>query len=456
MAMTDSTIEPNLIADPMFWRQPMAERMKVFAHLRDISPFTAIDVPHPRTGVPQRVYAVTGYDEVVEISRRPKDFCSGHGAVSPVRDVEGSRDSDEDAQAAAEAAGFSDAEVEQMEGMDLGMFINMDDPRHARQRGIVARRFTPRHLATLLDSVEKIADELVDQLASKGEADLVKEISEPFPLLVILDMLGIPRSEFDTALRATNAILSAGDAQQLGGLDGQTERELLAAVFGSVMQLIGLINEIAEDRRSNPRDDLTSMLVHTDVEEDMLSPSELMGFFILLLVAGNDTTRNAISHGLHNVSLNPDQRAIWQGDINAVTPTAVEEIVRYASPVTFMARTVTRDLALAGHDFVEGDRVVLFYGAANRDPRAFDDPESFRVRRDPNPHVGFGGPGPHFCLGAHLARREVAVMFRRLLTRLPDIHTTEEPTPLRAQGIPLVSGLTRVPVRFTPAHPSGR
>ena len=189
--------------------------------------------------------------------------------------------------------------------------------------------------------------------------------------------------------------------------------------------------------------------------EETLARHEIAPFFILLAVAGNDTTRTAISHGMHLLSQNPDQRRRWQANLEAVTPTAVEEIVRVASPVTFMRRTATRTVTLSGHEFLEGDKVVLLYGVANRDPRVFDDPESFDVLRDPNPHVGFGGPGPHFCLGAHLARRELAVAFRQLLTRLPDIEATDAPTPLESMGIPLVGGIKRLPVRFTPTAPLG-
>ncbi len=187
--------------------------------------------------------------------------------------------------------------------------------------------------------------------------------------------------------------------------------------------------------------------------EETLARHEIAPFFILLAVAGNDTTRTAISHGMHLLSQNPDQRRRWQTNLEAVTPTAVEEIVRVASPVTFMRRTATRTVTLSGHEFVEGDKVVLLYGVANRDPRVFDDPECFDVLRDPNPHVGFGGPGPHFCLGVHLARREVAVAFRQLLTRLPDIEATDAPTPLETMGIPLVGGIKHLPVRFTPTAP---
>jgi cytochrome P450 len=219
------------------------------------------------------------------------------------------------------------------------------------------------------------------------------------------------------------------------------------------MELAGLMTELAEDRRRNPRDDLTTALVHNDLGEDMLAPQELAPFFILLAVAGNDTTRNAISHGMHLLTLNPAEKAKWQADIEQATPKAVEEIIRAASPVTFMRRTLTRNLTLSGQEFEEGDKVVMFYGAANRDPRVFNDPETFDIGRDPNPHIGFGGPGPHFCLGAHLARRELSVVFRHLLTRLPDIEVVGDPVPLQALGIPLVGGIKHLPVRFTPSAP---
>ncbi|MEI2653086.1 MAG: cytochrome P450 [Microthrixaceae bacterium] len=207
--------------------------------------------------------------------------------------------------------------------------------------------------------------------------------------------------------------------------------------------------------RRSPTDDLTSALVHNDLGEELLAPEEIAPFFILLAVAGNDTTRTATSHGMQLLGEHPDQRRIWQDDLDGVTPTAVEEIVRMASPVTFMRRTATPDLELSGHSFSEGDKLVLFYGAANRDPLVFDDPERFDVRRDPNPHVGFGGPGPHFCLGAHLARRELSVIFRQLFTRLPDIEVVGEAIPLEAMGVPLVGGIKHLPVRFTPTKRVG-
>ena len=412
------------LTDPTFWRIPLQERMALFAELREQGPFIPYSLTMP-DGQPLDFFAVTRYAEIVEISRHPQDWCSGRGAVS-----------------------IPDLPAEALEY--FGSFINMDDPRHARQRGIVARSFTPRQLQGVLDSVETICTEVIDDFCEQGEVDLVEVMSQPFPLLVICDMMGIPRSEFDTVLRCTNVILGGGDPDFIGG------RDIMTALFEAGIELIGLMNELAEDRKKNPRDDLTTQLVHNDLGEDMLAPSEVGPFFILLVTAGNDTTRTAISHGMNLLALNPEQRRIWQDDLDGVTPTAVEEIVRAASPVTFMRRTATRDLELSGQQFHEGDKVVMFYGAGNRDPRVFDRPEEFDVRRDPNPHVGFGGPGPHFCLGAHLARREVSVAFRQLLTRLPDIEVVGEVVPLEAQGIPLVGGIKHVPVRFTPTAPVGR
>lgn len=418
-------LDPQILATPEFWHQPLADRMLQFADLREQAPFVRVSALDPLINEDISFYAVTRYAEVLEISRRPQDFCSGRGSTA-----------------------ITDIPTEAMEF--FGSFIVMDDPRHARQRAIVARSFTPKQLQGVLDSVERICSEVIDGFCEKGEADLVEVMSQPFPLLIICDMMGIPRSEFPTVLRATNVILGAGDPDMIGG-----QEDVMGALIGAGMELAGLMNELAEHRRANPGDDLTTALVHNDVGDEILAPAELAPFFILLAVAGNDTTRTAISHGMNLLAHNPDQRALWQADPEAITKSAVEEIVRVAAPVVFMRRTVTRDLELSGHELHEGDRMVMFYGAANRDPRVFDDPERFDVRRDPNPHVGFGGPGPHFCLGAHLARREVAVAFRQLFARLPDIEVDGPAVPLASLGIPLVGGIKHLPVRFTPSAPVG-
>ncbi|HKY15835.1 MAG TPA: cytochrome P450 [Microthrixaceae bacterium] len=412
------------LIDPSFWTLPLEERMARFAEIREEGAFHTASFENFMTGEHETFDAVTRYAEIVEISRHPHEWCSGKGAVS-----------------------IPDMPEEALEF--FGSFINMDDPRHARQREIVSRSFTPRQLQGVLDSVETICTEVIDGFCEKGEVDLVNVLSQPFPLLVICDMMGIPRSEFDTVLQATNVILGGGDPEFMGDKDPFT------AIFEAGMQLTMLMNELADERRANPTDDLTSKLVHNDLGEEMLAPNEIAPFFILLAVAGNDTTRNAITHGMNLLSQNPEQRRIWQDDLEGVTATAVDEIVRVASPVVFMRRTATTDVTVSDREFHEGDKVVLFYGAGNRDPRVFTDPEVFDVRRDPNPHIGFGGPGPHFCLGAHLARREVAVVFRQLLTRLPDIEVVGDAVPLDALGIPLVGGIKRLPVKFTPTSPIG-
>jgi cytochrome P450 len=419
------SINPSRIVEPGFWHQPLAPRMIEFADIREQGAFVEVEVDNPMTEMTENFWAVTRYDEVVDISRRAQDFCSGKGAVS-----------------------ILDMPPELLEF--FGSFINMDDPRHARQRGIVARSFTPRQLQGVLDSVETICTEVIDSFCEKGEVDLVKVLAEPFPLLIICDMMGIPRSEFDTVLEATNVILGGFDPEFVG------EDDIEERLIGAGVQLVGLMQELVEERRSNPTDDLTSSLVHNELGEDLLTSEEVAAFFILLAVAGNDTTRTALSHGMILLSAYPEQRAIWQADVEGITDTAVEEIVRVASPVTFMRRTSTGDHTVSGHAFSEGEKVVMFYGAANRDPRVFADPESFDVRRDPNPHVGFGGPGPHFCLGAHLARRELSVVFRQIFARLPDIEVCGDAVPIQGEGVPLVGGIKRLPVRFTPTARSGR
>ena len=416
---------PSRLADPTFWHQSLDARMTQFAEIRELGAIVPFEADNPLAGTTDVIHAVTRYDEVVHVSKHPDDFCSGRGATS-----------------------LFDLPMEMLEF--FGGFINMDNPRHAHQRRVVAKAFTPTELAGVLDSVETICTEVIDGFCERGEADLVEVLSQPFPLLIICDMMGIPRSEFRTVLDATNVILGGGDPEFMGE-DGGIEKFIEAG-----MALATLMGELIEERRANPTDDLTSRLVHNDLDEDLLTPSEITSFFVLLAVAGNDTTRTAISHGVNLLAQHPDQRASWQSDVEDVTPTAVEEIVRVASPVTFMRRTVTRDLELAGQQFHDGDRLVMFYGSANRDPRRFDDPERFDVRRQPNPHVGFGGPGPHFCLGAHLARRELAVVFREMFRRLPDLEVVGEAVPLQSAGIPLVTGIKRLPVRFTPTARIGK
>jgi len=406
------------LSDIEFWAKPWAERNAAFATLRRENPIAYFPEPivEPFPEGPG-YFAITKMHDLLEISRRPEVFCSGQGAVS-----------------------ILDMPSDMNEF--YGSLISMDDPRHARLRKIVSGTFTPRMLNNVLEDVEKTAKRVVDGIVEKGEIDFVKDVSMPFPLLVILDMMGIPHSEFDTVLAQSNIILSGGDPDFIPeGTDPIT------AFLGAGAMLAGLLNDLAVHRRANPTDDLLSALVNTEVDGEQLSGDELASFFILLSVAGHETTRTALSHGVTHLSQNPDQRARFLADIDGVMPTTVEEIVRYASPVVWMRRTLTQDYVLSGHEFHEGDKIIMYYGSANRDEAIFADPDTFNVLRDPNPHVGFGGPGPHFCLGAHLARREITLMFRELYTRLPDLELAGPPVQLRSS---FINGVKSLPVSFTP------
>ena len=406
------------LSDIEFWAKPWAERNAAFATLRRENPIAYFPEPivEPFPEGPG-YFAITKMHDLLEISRHPEVFCSGQGAVS-----------------------ILDMPSDMNEF--YGSLISMDDPRHARLRKIVSGTFTPRMLNNVLEDVEKTAKRVVDGIVEKGEIDFVKDVSMPFPLLVILDMMGIPHSEFDTVLAQSNIILSGGDPDFIPeGTDPIT------AFLGAGATLAGLLNDLAVLRRANPTDDLLSALVNTEVDGEQLSGDELASFFILLSVAGHETTRTALSHGITHLSQNPDQRALFLADIDGVMPTTVEEIVRYASPVVWMRRTLTQDYVLSGHEFHEGDKIIMYYGSANRDEAVFADPDAFNVLRDPNPHVGFGGPGPHFCLGAHLARREITLMFRELYTRLPDIELAGPPVQLRSN---FINGVKSLPVSFTP------
>ncbi|CAB4620147.1 unannotated protein [freshwater metagenome] len=408
------------LSDIEFWAKPWDERNAAFATLRREKPIAFFKEPiiEPFPQGPG-YYAITRLADILAISRNPEVFSSASGAVS-VLDLP--------------------AEMNEF----FGSMISMDDPRHARLRKIVAGTFTPRMLAKILDDVEKTAKTVIDSVIEKGEIDFVAEVATRFPLLVICDMMGIPLSEYDMVLTQSNVILSGGDPEFIPeGADP------VVAFLEAGTLLAGLMNELAEKVRANPTDDLLSALVNTSVEGEQLTPEELASFFILLAVAGNETTRTAISHGVAHLSANPDQRAIWAADVEGVMPTAVEEIVRYASPVVWMRRTVTRDHELSGHQFRAGDKAILYYGSANRDEAVFTDPDRFDVLRNPNPHVGFGGPGPHFCLGAHLARREITLMFRELFTRMPDLELAGPPVQLRSN---FVNGIKYMPVTFTPGR----
>ena len=407
------------LSTPEFWEKPIPEREGVFQKLRREDPirkFKEIDFI-PGLPVGDGFYAITRHADILEMSRQPELFCSSRGATS-----------------------INDLPTEMLEF--YGSMINMDDPRHGRLRGIVSRSFTPRVMQTLMDDVQRVAVEVLERIKPMGSCDFVTEVSMRMPLKIICEMMGIPESQYDFVLAKSNIILSSGDPEYIP--EGS---DLIQAFMTAGAELAAMMADVGAHKRQHPGDDLTSALVTATLDGEQLSDQELASFFILLLAAGNETTRNAITHGLVALGENPDQRAIWAKDFEKIAPTAVEEIVRWATPVVFMRRTATRDVTVGGHQFHEGDKCILFYNSGNRDERVFADPYRFDVRRDPNFHVGFGGPGPHFCLGAHLARREITVMFRELFRRL-DVQITSEPDRLRSG---FINGIKHLQVEIRPA-----
>ena len=323
--------------------------------------------------------------------------------------------------------------------------ISMDDPRHARLRRLVSAGFTPRMLARLEDSVRDQAAMIVDEVCERGECDFVTDVAARLPLRIVCDLMGIPASEHDFVFDQSNIILGAADEEYVPDFG-----DLITAILTAGEGLSKLMDDVAESKVGVESEDLTSVLVNAELDGERLTRAELASFFVLLVVAGNETTRNAISWGLVYLTDNPDQRRIWAEDFEGVAHSAVEEIVRMASPVTYMRRTALCDAELEGTRIAEGDQVVMHYLCANRDETVFDDPLSFDVLRDPNSHIGYGGPGPHYCLGAHLARREIKVMFRELFSRIGDIEATGEPELLSSA---FIHGIKHLPAKFTPTKP---
>lgn len=406
------------LGDVDFWMLPVEEREGAFATLRRERPVSFHEEPEvPLLGKGPGFWAITRHADVLEVSRSPETFSSARQGVNIID----------------QPPEFNEF---------FGSMIAMDDPRHTRLRRIVSRGFTPGMLRKTEAAVERAAIEVVDNVIDQGRCDFVSEIAAALPLKIICDMMGIPASEYRYVFDRSNIILGAADPDYVADL-----AEAVPAMLRAGQELAELVETLARTRRERPSEDLTSALVHADVDGEHLSEQEIGSFFILLVVAGNETTRNAISHGMKALCDHPEQRAIWARDFERVAPTAVEEIVRWATPVTHFRRTATRDTAIGGEKIRDGEKVVMWYNSANRDEAVFADPYRFDVRRTPNEHAGFGGPGPHFCLGAHLARREITAMFRQLLSRLPDLEITGEPALLRSF---FINGIKRMPCAFTP------
>ncbi len=414
------TVDDIDLSDVEFWKRPWDERDAAFTLLRRERPIGHYAEPDLEPSVIEfpkgaGYYALTRYADVAEVSRRPDVFLSGHGSVTMFD--------------------LPPEMVEYFSGM-----ISTDNPQHARLRRIVSNAFNPRHVRAVEESIERVAQEIIDKAREHGTGDFITDVAAPFPLQIICSMLGVPESEYVTVLRCSNVILSNGDPDFVpAGTDP------VLAFLDAGATLLGIMEEIGKYRVDQPIDDITSALVNAEIESEKLTQQELASFFVLLVTAGNETVRTAIAHALYTFERFPEQRRRLAEDFEPLARTGVDEIVRWASPVTWMRRTLASDYALSGVDLRAGEHVVMFYNSANRDEDVFPEPFTFDVARTPNDHYGFGAPGPHFCLGAHLARQELTVMWRKLFDQLPDIHATGEPVQLAAS---LINGVKRLSYAF--------
>lgn len=390
--------DPVELSSRAFWSTTAVERERSFAVLRAERPVSwqppVEDSLMPDPNDPG-FWAVTRHADVIEVSRNSEVFLSGKGVL------------------------FENIPEELLEASQS--FLAMDPPRHTIIRKVVHAAFTPRQVRRIEDSIKANAAEIVGELAAAGSgSDFVQLCAKQLPVRTLSDMVGIPESERQQVADAADALVSWGDPVYLAG------RNPLEVLVANQMYLHQVALALAADRRQHPGDDLFSALVHAEVEGSRLTDPEIAAFFVLLAVAGNDTTRQTASHAMRALTDFDDQRAWLTAAFDARIGGAVEEFVRWATPVMTFRRTAACDYELGGQRVAAGDKVVMFYSSANVDTAVFDDPMRLDLSRDPNPHVGFGGGGRHFCLGAHVARAQLRALFGELLRQLPGI-TAGEP-----------------------------
>ncbi len=416
MELSPVAVDSINISDPEFWKGSRQYRESVFATLRREAPVKFFpEIPLANFPVGPGYWALTKHDDIWHVSRNPELFCSGKGS------------------------NIADLTVELNEF--FGSMISMDDPKHVRLRTIVSKGFTPKEITRVEEYVKNKAKTIVDKVLEKygnnEEFDFVDNIAAPFPLQIICEMMGIPESDERQILEWTNVILGAGDPDFGGTIEN---------LLNVALEMFAYAQALGEARLANPTNDLTSVMMHAIVDGERMSSQEFGSFFILLAVAGNETTRNAISHGMLQLTEHPDQKAAWYADFDAKAKGAVEEIVRWASPVIHFRRTATRDTEIRGVKIKAGEKVVMWYNSGNRDEEIYENPHQFNIARSLAPaQVGFGAGGPHFCLGANLARREIAVMFDEIRRRLPNLVITGEPAYLQSN---FINGIKRMPCRI--------
>jgi cytochrome P450 len=412
------TVDDICLGDVEFWKRPIAERHEAFAALREETRrgggmcfHEEVTVMGGDSAGPGYWSAVT-YDDVQAVSRKQQTFSSGSGVIS------------------------NDPAPEYLA---VGSIIVMDDPRHTKVRRLVQKAFTPRTLASVEESVRARARRLIDAARETGgSCDFVQAFAAPLPLQVICDMLGIPEEDEEQAFRWTNVLLGVGDPELVPAVD---ELKNSATAFLEYAMRLGV------ERAERPGDDLSSLLMQAEIDGERLTPFEFGAFVVLLAIAGNETTRNAISWGMRLLTEHPDQRALLQENYAAMSPRAVDEIVRWSTPVIHMRRTAVADTTVGDTKVAAGEKVVMWYWSANRDETMFEDGARFDIERENTIEmVGFGGGGTHFCLGANLARREIQVMFDEIFRGLPDLEITGPPERLQSN---FINGIKRMPCEFT-------
>lgn len=322
--------------------------------------------------------------------------------------------------------------------------LNMDPPKHNRYRRLVSKGFTPRMITNLVAEIERRAAAVIDEVCERGEVEFVEEIAAQVPVQMICEMIGLEPEVWPRMFEISN--------QLIGSRDDPDYQELPGGPEAAAMEIYALCDAVAADRRANPRDDIMTLLVQAEVDGERLEDFELNMFFLTLVVAGNETTRNLINHSLVALIEHPDQAQRLRDD-PSLWDTATDEMLRWGSSIHNFRRTATRDTELRGVPIAEGDKVVLYYASANRDEDVFVDPHRFDVGRTPNDHVAFGGGGVHYCLGASLARAEIKATMRQIVERLPDIELAGMPDRLHSD---FVNGIKTMPVRFTPSAPLGK
>jgi cholest-4-en-3-one 26-monooxygenase len=389
-----------------------AERIPVeeFAELRRTAPVWWNAQPHGLAGFDDDGYwVVSRYAEVKEVSRNSEVYSSAENTAIIRFRPEMTRD--------------------KIEAQRLIM-LNIDPPQHSKVRGIVSRGFTPKAIDRLRDKLVERAERIAVEAKAKGGGDFVTQVACELPLQAIAELIGIPQDDRHKVFDWSNQMIASDDPEY------SINPELASA------ELIGYAWNLAEERKRCPMDDIVTKLVNADIDGDALGSDEF-GFFVLLLaVAGNETTRNAISHGMHAFLTNPEQWELFKDQRPA---TAADEIVRYSTPVMSFQRTAMRDTSLGGVEIRAGDRVGMFYSSANFDSSVFDSPERFDITRDPNPHLGFGGTGAHYCIGANLARVEIDLIFNAVADQMPNIQAAGEPRRLRSGWL---NGVKELQVRY--------